>query len=161
MLGWDYRRKVSSTAVLVVLWLFFPWHVLIVKPESISFEIGSHSRQADVAWEWQLGDTNWWMCSYPIQWQGVGVLRKLRRHPFSPWILLNIAIYCNIGLVQHRQEIDIKNRINKGRAITVMLNNVLWNRQITRKNRLLIYNSIVKSRLLSHMELKHGNLTTF
>ena len=26
-----------------------------------------------------------------------------------------------------------------------MLNSVLWNRQITRKNKLLIYNSIVKS----------------
>ena len=26
-----------------------------------------------------------------------------------------------------------------------MLNNALWNRQITRKNKLLIYNSIVKS----------------
>ena len=32
-----------------------------------------------------------------------------------------------------------------------MLNSVLCNRQITRKNKLLIYNSIV----LSHMELKH------
>ena len=27
----------------------------------------------------------------------------------------------------------------------VMLNSVLWNRQITRENKLLIYNSIVKS----------------
>ena len=44
-----------------------------------------------------------------------------------------------------RQENGIKNRINKGRAITSMLNSVLWNRRITRKNKLLIYNSIVKS----------------
>ena len=43
------------------------------------------------------------------------------------------------------QENDIKNRINKDRAITAILNGVLWNRQITRKNKLLIYNSIVKS----------------
>ena len=34
------------------------------------------------------------------------------------------------------QENDIKNRINKGREITGMLNSVLWNRQITRKNKL-------------------------
>ena len=46
---------------------------------------------------------------------------------------------------EDRQENDIKNRINKGRAVTAMLNNILWNRQITRKNKLLIYNSIVKS----------------
>ena len=32
-----------------------------------------------------------------------------------------------------------------GRAITAMLNTVLWKRQITIKNKLLIYNSIVKS----------------
>ena len=31
-----------------------------------------------------------------------------------------------------RQENYIKNRINKGRTVTAMLNNVLWNRQITR-----------------------------
>ena len=43
---------------------------------------------------------------------------------------------------EDRQENDIKDRINIGRA---MLNSVLWNRQITRKNKLLIYNSIVKS----------------
>ena len=46
---------------------------------------------------------------------------------------------------EDRQENNIKNRINKGRAVTAMLNSVLWNRQITRKNKLLIYNSIVKS----------------
>ena len=39
----------------------------------------------------------------------------------------------------------IKNRINKDRAITAVLNSVLWNRQITRTNKLLTYNSIVKS----------------
>ena len=39
----------------------------------------------------------------------------------------------------------LKNRINKGTTVTAMLNSVLWNRQITRKNKLLIYNSIVKS----------------
>ena len=60
---------------------------------------------------------------------------------------------------ENRLENDINNRINKGRAVTAMLNSVLWNRQITRKNKLLIYNSIVKSSLLSHMELKHRNLT--
>jgi hypothetical protein len=43
------------------------------------------------------------------------------------------------------QENDIKNRINKGSAITAMLNSVLWNRELTRKNKLLIYNSTVKS----------------
>ena len=37
---------------------------------------------------------------------------------------------------QDRQEIDVKNRINEGRAITAMLNGVLWNRQITRNNKL-------------------------
>ena len=46
---------------------------------------------------------------------------------------------------EDRRENDIKNRINKGRAVTSTLNNVLWNRQVTRKNKLLIYNSIVKS----------------
>ena len=37
-----------------------------------------------------------------------------------------------------RQEHYIKNRINKGRIITELLNGVglLWNRQITRKNKL-------------------------
>ena len=35
---------------------------------------------------------------------------------------------------EDRQEIDIKNRINKGRAITAMLNSELWNRQIKLKN---------------------------
>ena len=29
--------------------------------------------------------------------------------------------------------------MNKGRAVTAMLNNVLWNRQRTRINKLLIY----------------------
>ena len=56
-----------------------------------------------------------------------------------------------------RQEIDIKNRINKSRAVTAMLNSILWNRQITRKNKLLIYNSIVKSTVT--YGLKYGNLT--
>ena len=46
---------------------------------------------------------------------------------------------------EDRQENDIKNRIYKDRAVRAILNNVLWNRQITRKNKLLIYNSIVKS----------------
>ena len=45
---------------------------------------------------------------------------------------------------EDRQEDDIQNRINEGRAVTPMLNSVLWNRRITRKNKLLIYNSIVK-----------------
>ena len=34
---------------------------------------------------------------------------------------------------QDRQENDTKDRINKGRAVTAMLNSVLWNRQITRR----------------------------
>ena len=38
---------------------------------------------------------------------------------------------------EDRQENDIKNRINKGRAVTAMLNSALWNREITRKNKLL------------------------
>ena len=46
---------------------------------------------------------------------------------------------------EDRRENDIKNRINKGRAVTSTLNNVLWNRQVTRKNKLQIYNSVVKS----------------
>ena len=44
-----------------------------------------------------------------------------------------------------RQENGIKNKINKGRAVRSMLNGVLWNRQVTRKNKLQIYNSVVKS----------------
>ena len=46
---------------------------------------------------------------------------------------------------EDRQQNGIKNMINKGRAVTAMLNSVLCNKQITRKNKLLIYNSIVKS----------------
>ena len=47
---------------------------------------------------------------------------------------------------EDRQENYVKNRVNNGRAITAMLNGVLWNRQITRKkNKLQIYNSIVKN----------------
>ena len=37
---------------------------------------------------------------------------------------------------EDKQKNDIKNRINKGRTITPMLNSVLWNKQITRKNKL-------------------------
>ena len=44
---------------------------------------------------------------------------------------------------EYREENDIKNRINKGRAATAMLNSVLSNRQITRKSKLLINKSIV------------------
>ena len=57
---------------------------------------------------------------------------------------------------EDRQEDDIKNRINKGRAITALLNGALQNRQVTRKNKLQITQQI---KVLSHMELKHGNLT--
>ena len=46
---------------------------------------------------------------------------------------------------EDRQENYIKNSVNKGKAITAMLNSVLCNRQITRKNKWLIYKSIVKS----------------
>ena len=35
-----------------------------------------------------------------------------------------------------RQKNNIKNRINKGRAVTAMLNSVLWNTQITRKKQI-------------------------
>ena len=31
---------------------------------------------------------------------------------------------------EDRKENDIKNSINKGRAVTAMLNSVLWNRQV-------------------------------
>ena len=44
---------------------------------------------------------------------------------------LGIQIY-----KEDRQENDIKNRINKGRAITTMQNGVLWNSQITRKKQI-------------------------
>ena len=41
--------------------------------------------------------------------------------------------------------ININNSINKGRALTAMLNSVLWNRQITRKKliKLLIENKLI------------------
>ena len=42
------------------------------------------------------------------------------------------------------KKIILRIGFKKYRAVTVMLNSVLWNRQITRKNKLLIYNSIVK-----------------
>ena len=47
-------------------------------------------------------------------------------------------------VVKKQNKNDIKNRINKGRAITAILNCVLWNRKITRKKKLQIYNSISK-----------------
>ena len=34
-----------------------------------------------------------------------------------------------------RKENDVNNRINKGRAVTAMLNSILWNKQITRKKK--------------------------
>ena len=46
---------------------------------------------------------------------------------------------------EDKQENYIKNRTNKGRSITAMLNGVLWNRKITTKNELLICGSIAKS----------------
>ena len=46
---------------------------------------------------------------------------------------------------EDRQEHDIKNWINKGRAVTAILNGVLWNRQITRKNKLQITNTLFNS----------------
>ena len=42
-----------------------------------------------------------------------------------------------------RQESEFKNRINKDRGRTAMLNTVQWHRHITRK-KIQIYNSIVK-----------------
>ena len=38
---------------------------------------------------------------------------------------------------ENRQENDTRNKINKGREITVMLNSVLWSRKISRKNKLM------------------------
>ena len=45
---------------------------------------------------------------------------------------------------EDRQENDTKNRVNRGREITAMLNSELWNTQITRKNKLQIFNSVFK-----------------
>ena len=45
---------------------------------------------------------------------------------------------------ENRHENDNKNMINEGRAMTAMLNSVLWNR-LLEKNKLLIYISIVKN----------------
>ena len=44
---------------------------------------------------------------------------------------------------EDRQESDIKNRINKGRAKIAMLNSILWDRNITKEVKLQIYNSMV------------------
>ena len=44
----------------------------------------------------------------------------------------------NLGLKidkKDRQENSIKNWINKGSAVTALLNSVLWNREITRKKK--------------------------
>ena len=46
---------------------------------------------------------------------------------------------------EDRQGNYIKNRINRGRAVTAMLNGVQQNRQITIKNKLQTYNSIVEN----------------
>ena len=78
----------------------------------------------------------------------------------SKHLMLEVWKGCNGGCKEYEclgvkiNEDDIKNRINKGRAITSMLNSVLWNTQITRKNMLQIYNGILKI-----MELKYGNLS--
>jgi hypothetical protein len=53
--------------------------------------------------------------------------------------------YLGVKIDKDNRKDDIKNKINKGRAVTAMLSSVLWNRQITIKNKLLIFNSIVKS----------------
>ena len=55
-----------------------------------------------------------------------------------------------------RQE-NIKNRINKVRAITAVLNGVLWNRQTIRKKKLQIYNSIIKSTVTYEIETRKFN----
>ena len=55
-----------------------------------------------------------------------------------------------------RQE-NIKNRINKVRAITAVLNGVLWNRQTIRKKKLQIYNSIIKSTVTYGAEIRKFN----
>ena len=55
---------------------------------------------------------------------------------------------------EDRQENDIKNRVNKGRAITSMLNAVPDNRQITIKSKLQI-----QWKLRSRVKLKYRNLT--
>ena len=41
---------------------------------------------------------------------------------------------------QDRQENYIKSIINEGRAMTAMMNDVLWNSQITKESKLKIYN---------------------
>ena len=56
--------------------------------------------------------------------------------------------YLRLKIPKEDRQKYIKNRINNGRAVTAMLNSVLWNRKITRKNKLLIYNSIVKSTVI-------------
>ena len=45
----------------------------------------------------------------------------------------------------------------KGRAKAAMLNSVLWNRQITRKYKLQIYNSIIKSIVTFGLETRTFN----
>ena len=58
----------------------------------------------------------------------------------------NIHLYIEIvEIVIASLKNGIKNRINKGTSVREMLNSIMWNRQITRKNKLLKYNSIVKS----------------
>ena len=47
---------------------------------------------------------------------------------------------------------NIKDRISKGRAITAMLKDILLNRKTTRKYKLGLYNSIVKSTLINGAE---------
>ena len=46
---------------------------------------------------------------------------------------------------EDRQDSDIKNTINKGRATIAMLNSILWDRNITKEVKLQIYNSMVRS----------------
>ena len=49
------------------------------------------------------------------------------------------------------------NKVNKSRAVTEILNGVVWNRKITRKSKLQIYNSIVKSSVTYGAETQKFN----
>ena len=76
------------------------------------------------------------------------------------WIKIQKEEFKYLGVKidkEDRQENAIKNRINNGRAITAMLNSVLWNRHISRKNKLLIYNSVVKSTVTYSAEIGKFN----
>ena len=55
---------------------------------------------------------------------------------------------------EDKQESDIKNRINKGRATIAMLNSILWDRNITKEVKSQKYNSIVKRTVIMWLKLE-------